>query len=187
MKIITKKEAIEQGLSRYFTGRPCKYGHIDERRVHNRECCGCIKEYSKKKYSDNKKDMLECNKEWRLKNREYLAEYRRNKRNNDPLEKLRSTIHNMINRLLTDNKVDRSYEILGYTPSDLKIHLESKWESWMSWDNYGLGDGCWVIDHIRPVKSFYDEGITDISIINSLDNLQPLCFRANLSKGCQYN
>lgn len=31
--IITRKEAVERSLPRYFTGKPCKHGHIAERVV----------------------------------------------------------------------------------------------------------------------------------------------------------
>ena len=31
MKIITKQEAIEQGLDYYYTGKPCKNGHLSSR------------------------------------------------------------------------------------------------------------------------------------------------------------
>ncbi|KKK96676.1 hypothetical protein LCGC14_2660360, partial [marine sediment metagenome] len=30
---ITRDEAKALGLKRYFTGKPCKYGHISEHRV----------------------------------------------------------------------------------------------------------------------------------------------------------
>tara|TARA_R110000782_G_C14715834_1_gene403672 strand:- start:6 stop:872 length:867 start_codon:yes stop_codon:yes gene_type:complete len=43
MQIITRKEAREKGLSRYFTGKPCKHGHVAERYVsHNRPCVVCV-------------------------------------------------------------------------------------------------------------------------------------------------
>jgi len=41
MQIISRKEAIAQGLSRYFTGEPCGHGHIDERYVSGRGCHTC--------------------------------------------------------------------------------------------------------------------------------------------------
>ena len=41
MKIISRKEAKAQGLKRYFTGKPCKYGHVAERTVSSRECLKC--------------------------------------------------------------------------------------------------------------------------------------------------
>ena len=46
----------------------------------------------------------------------------------------------------------------------------------MSWDNWGE----WHIDHIKPVSSF--DKNTPISLVNSLDNLQPLWAKDNLSK-----
>lgn len=40
MQLVSSKQAIEQGLKRYFTGKPCKYGHIAERLV-NAGCMEC--------------------------------------------------------------------------------------------------------------------------------------------------
>lgn len=70
--------------------------------------------------------------------------------------------------------------MLGYSADDLKLHMESLFKEGMSWDNYGE----WHIDHIKPVSLFDPE--TDISIVNSLDNLQPLWAYENLSKGNKY-
>lgn len=41
MEIITRKQAIERGLKRYFTGKSCKRGHVAERRVVSCECLEC--------------------------------------------------------------------------------------------------------------------------------------------------
>lgn len=41
MELITEKEARARGLTRYFTGAPCKQGHVAERRVSDRHCCEC--------------------------------------------------------------------------------------------------------------------------------------------------
>jgi hypothetical protein len=43
MKIISWKEAKALGLKRYFTGKPCKHGHICERTVINRHCKECLR------------------------------------------------------------------------------------------------------------------------------------------------
>lgn len=43
MKLITCKRASELGLSHYFTGKPCKNGHIAPRHVTNRTCMECAK------------------------------------------------------------------------------------------------------------------------------------------------
>ena len=41
MNIITRQQAIEQKLTRYFTGKPCKHGHISEKLLSNRTCIEC--------------------------------------------------------------------------------------------------------------------------------------------------
>jgi nitrate/TMAO reductase-like tetraheme cytochrome c subunit len=38
---ITKQEAKHLGMIRFFTGEPCKHGHISERRVSSGECIEC--------------------------------------------------------------------------------------------------------------------------------------------------
>jgi len=45
MKIISFTEAWKKGLSKYFTGKPCKKkGHISERYSRNGGCVECLKE-----------------------------------------------------------------------------------------------------------------------------------------------
>lgn len=39
--IVTRKEAVRNRLGRYYTGRPCKRGHIAERATSNRTCLQC--------------------------------------------------------------------------------------------------------------------------------------------------
>jgi hypothetical protein len=41
MKMISRKEAQQAGATRYFTGEPCKHGHIAERFVSSRCCTEC--------------------------------------------------------------------------------------------------------------------------------------------------
>lgn len=41
MKIISRADAIAQGLKRYYTGKPCKNGHDAERSVSNYTCLKC--------------------------------------------------------------------------------------------------------------------------------------------------
>lgn len=60
--------------------------------------------------------------------------------------------------------------------------IESMFSNGMSWDNRG----SWHIDHIKPVKAFIDEGITDPYIVNHPSNLQPLWAADNLKKGCKH-
>ena len=41
MQIISRAEAKAKGLKRYFTGKPCKHGHVAPRRVFNATCVEC--------------------------------------------------------------------------------------------------------------------------------------------------
>ena len=40
-RIISRDEARALGLKHFFTGKPCKYGHVAERRVGNYACMEC--------------------------------------------------------------------------------------------------------------------------------------------------
>ena len=41
-KKISRPEAKRLGLTRYFTGKPCKRGHVVERQVYNHSCVACL-------------------------------------------------------------------------------------------------------------------------------------------------
>lgn len=58
MKIINRDSARAQGLTRYFTGQPCKRGHIAERQVTNTACIVCRLEASNRDYESNKAKRL---------------------------------------------------------------------------------------------------------------------------------
>jgi 5-methylcytosine-specific restriction endonuclease McrA len=55
MKLISRQEAIKQGLTRYFTGLPCKHGHIAEKLLSNRTCIECL--LIKKKIRNERPDI----------------------------------------------------------------------------------------------------------------------------------
>ena len=59
---------------------------------------------------------------------------------------------------------------------DLKNHMISLFKEGMSWENWGE----WHVDHIFPVSKF--DPNTLMSVVNALDNLQPLWAFDNLSK-----
>lgn len=78
----------------------------------------------------------------------------------------------------SDKKLNETIVLLKYSSSDLKKHLESKFNQYMNWDNYG---SYWQVDHIIPVSLFVES--TPIYIVNSLSNLRPLEKNYNLSRG----
>jgi hypothetical protein len=68
MKIISKHEAIFQGLSKYFTGSPCKHNHISERYVTGRSCVQCVTDKRNKSYLENVDKNKKQSRNWYLKN-----------------------------------------------------------------------------------------------------------------------
>jgi len=61
MKRISPKQAKSQGLARYFTGKPCKNGHIYERYTASRKCRKCT-HVKVKKFSGLFKFCTSCKK-----------------------------------------------------------------------------------------------------------------------------
>jgi 5-methylcytosine-specific restriction endonuclease McrA len=61
--IISRKDATAQGLSLYFTGKPCKRGHVTERRCPSGSCLGCEGEKDKQPGRDRAKAWYEANRE----------------------------------------------------------------------------------------------------------------------------
>lgn len=218
-------------MKTYYTGIPCKHGHLSYRYSADGECSCCvkkrafahksenrehykvlaskyyaenkgdIKEKSKKYYAENKERAAELKKAWYQKNkpsprkssekppkkrqtRDDLNRYFRDRRKRDPVFKMASYMRNMLRRVLVrsgQEKVGRTTDALGYSPQDLIASIESKFLHGMTWDNYGQ----WHIDHIRPLSVMIKEGETSPSILNSLENLQPLWAFDNISKGAK--
>ena len=92
MKIITLTEARQQGLKYYFTGKPCKYGHIDRRYASNGLCLSCMPHknakhaaYKKQHKKDRAEHYRELGKQYRATRRDkqkaYMAEYYKKHKN----------------------------------------------------------------------------------------------------------
>jgi len=139
-------------------------------------------------YSDNKEKIREKQHEYYINNKESLRgtrnKYHTNRLKNDSIYRLKCKIKKMINKKFKDiksNKDKNTIEILGCSFEYLILYIESKFESWMNWENKGLYNGQfnygWDIDHIIPISSAKNED--DIMRLNHYTNLQPLCSKVN--------
>jgi hypothetical protein len=136
------------------------------------------------KIEENKKRRVGNNRKWQIDNHEKIRVYKRDYYKNvimkDDLKKLRCSIRSSVKRFLK-NKSDNTEIIIGCTYEYVKMYLESKFEDWMSWDNYGKYNGelnyGWDIDHIIPLSSGKTED--EIIKLNYYTNLQPLCSKIN--------
>jgi hypothetical protein len=142
------------------------------------------KEYSKKYYIQNKENILIKSKDYYENNKELVKnnskKYIYKKRKNDNLFRLKESISKILRRSFL-SKVEDKNIIIGISLIDLKIYLESKFEPWMTWENYGKYNGefnyGWDIDHIRPLSIATTED--EIIKLNHYTNLQPLCSKIN--------
>lgn len=146
----------------------------------NKEYSKRHREKNKEKIAQSKKEYYENNKE---KRREYFREYKKKRKATDKLYFLKEKYRNILYKALKykTSKKDASEIILGCNCEDFKRYLESKFEPWMSWDNYGLYNGetnyGWDIDHTIPLTTAKVE--EDIIKLNHYTNLQPLCSKVN--------
>jgi hypothetical protein len=69
--------------------------------------------------------------------------------------------------------------LLGCGIEDFKLHIESNWESGMSWDNYGE----WHLDHMIPCAVFDLSKPEHQSRCFHFSNVRPMWALANISKG----
>lgn len=97
----------------------------------------------------------------------------------DPLFKLSRNIPKLIRISIKRegySKKSKTFSILGCTWDELKYHIESKFEPWMNWNNWGKYNGGlrhgWDIDHIIPIS--FGKSEFEIIRLNHFTNLQPL-------------
>jgi len=198
--------AIRGKLGRCSICKECRKIDGLNNRLKNKDS---IKEYKKTYYEKNKKEISDkkkdkkawklyylnnkekvsvANKKYRTLNKDIINEksnyYRKCRRNDDILYRIITSIRSSIGCSLRYNgysKKSKSYEILGCTYEEFSEYLESKFEEWMCWDNYGKYNGelnyGWDMDHIKPISSANSE--EEILKLNHFTNFQPLCSKVN--------
>jgi len=187
------KERIKENKSKYYLENKEKF---KEYKKDNKEK---FKEYNKKYRDKNKDKKYKLTEEQKLKKKVYTKKwleenkeivkiqknkYKTEKIKNDVLFSLKHNINTSILYHLRScgySKKSRTHEIIGCSFEEFKIYLESKFESWMTWENRGLYNGQfnygWDIDHIIPISTSQTE--EDIIKLNHYTNLQPLCSKIN--------
>lgn len=171
----TNKEKIKiQRKQRYDTNKD----NIDKQKI-------C--EYHKEYYQKNKEKIKERVKEYQSKTVDKKNERLKVRRETEPIFKLKNNLRKSVARGLkqiNENKQSKTELILGCSFAEFKQYLESQFETWMTWENYGNPkDGIfepnktWDIDHKIPQSKglTYDEVIK----LNHYTNLQPLCSHFN--------
>lgn len=139
-----------------------------------------IKEYSKnnanhinsksRAYYANNKD----------KAKKYSVKYKKNRRKTDETFRIADNIRKAILQAfssINQKKNTKTLNILGCSFIEFKQYIESKFEYWMNWNNYGKYNSQsnfgWDLDHIEPISNA--KTIDDVIRLNHYTNFQPLC------------
>lgn len=85
-----RQQAKEQNLPHYFTGKPCKQGHVALRRVSDNRCLECSKEQAAKYRSNHAEEVSRRARQFREDNRDFIRE-RERRYYNENLEDYRNT------------------------------------------------------------------------------------------------
>ena len=138
------------------------------------------------KLNENKKKWLDTNPEKRKLYRENYKPrkqvQRKERRQTDVVFKLVNNVRSRIYKylkILNITKKNTTFDIVGCTPEELKIHIENQFTEGMLWGNHGQFG--WHIDHILPLDSAKTED--DIYKLCHYTNLQPLWWKDNLKTG----
>ena len=168
------------GSDRYFTGVPCKYGHVSVRIASSGNCLDCYRDYSreyKRRLNDDPAHRAMVNKQIAATQKSDKGRKRSQAYSAKADVKIAVRMSNLISRLLRNKCADRK-SIMGYSANELRKHIADKFEEGMSWGNYG----AWHIDHIKGRLEYIREGETNPKIINALSNLRPLWASENISR-----
>jgi len=132
-----------------------------------------------KEYRLKNKEYL---KEWFLKNKKHIRDYERNKYRTDINFRLAHLCRNRILKALKGiGKSASTMELIGCTIDELRSHLESLFEPWMTWENQGLGG--WDIEHKKAMSNFNLIDPEQQRACCHWSNLQPMEHIANIKKG----
>ena len=75
------------------------------------------------------------------------------------------------------------HKLIGCDVPTARFHLESQFEDWMTWDNYGIGKGKWCIDHKDAIGNVDLDDEEAVKRVFHYTNMQPMEYIKNCIKG----
>ncbi len=163
-------------------------------------CKDCEKDRNKERYYNDVELTRKIARERNKTRRDHINEYERNRTYSDPAFKLRKKVSAQIRQALKKNLSSKGnisfLNFITYSLEDLKLYLESLFEPWMSWENYGRytkstwnendqSTWKWSLDHITPQTHLPYTSMEDdnFKICWALENLRPYDAKNNIEEG----
>lgn len=113
LTVISRKEAIERGLKHFYTGAPCRRGHLEKRLVANAGCVECSKLALRISRSKRRDKCREWDRKYRKDNLEKIRAQERNRYAKNPskfIEKTKKYYYNNV-ELVKKKSLDRYYRV----------------------------------------------------------------------------
>lgn len=182
--LLSKTDAIQQGLKYYFTGKPCKHGHISKRFVSNGHCCDCIKIRHLHWRKEKPEKTNAASKRWRQRNVEKVREYKvkhtreNRERYNAYAVGYRARNKDKIRVLSRNYKARKSEAVGSHGLSDIMDKMKAQ---------KVLCNGCGEKLNMEGSDKYHVDHVIPLSRggSNWPDNIQLLCPSCNLSKGAK--
>jgi len=153
----------------YYTNNPDKKAEQDER---------------KREYHKIHKERFKAHRkkpEIKKHSRAVARKYQKNKRESDPMFKVRMLLSCRLNHALKGGlKADKTMNLVGCSKEFLKQYLESQFKPGMTWKNHTVTG--WHIDHIKPCSAFDLSDHEQQRECFHYTNLQPLWYDENIRK-----
>ncbi len=150
-----------------------------------------IKATTRTRHETNKKAVAEYNKLYRMTHKEeskvYIRQYRRDRIKRDPAYHQKRICRSRFHHWFKSRGLSKSGhvgDLIGCTWQELCIHLESKFQLGMTWENQGVYG--WHVDHIKPLALFDPLDSEHLKQAWHFTNLQPLWAADNIVKGDTY-
>ena len=211
MEIISRQNALKQGLTHYFTGKPCGHGHIAPKRTINYTCLECERQIDKRRAGTTKRlasrraeykrnqdkynaydkaraqspERLQRARDWKDANREYhnaqSVAYTLKRVKEDPEYRLLFALRRRLSKAVAKSGAVKSARTMELIGCSVD-YLMAYLEVQFTDGMTWDNHGEWHIDHIRPCASF---DLTDPAQQRECfhySNLQPLWAADNLAK-----
>lgn len=152
--VVTRREAKSTGSTTYFTGKPCKHGHVADRRTDNSTCVLCGNVAKARSRQDNPERKRADNLKWKSANKERMSQYYFLRKIEDPLTykeyRKRTYLNNKTSSIVS--AVARKKHVKLATPK--WVDIEAIREIYKKAAHLSVETGIlYDVDHIVPLRS----------------------------------
>lgn len=199
----TRPEALAAGAKYYFTGQPCKHGHVEPRKTVNGTCVGCVNmknqteayrlraaEYeashavqTRRRQRNQDPDKIQARKESRERwNKQHLKGYHKRRMETDPSYRIKALLRSRMGSARRRNGVSgTTIKDLGCTIAFFKSYIEGlpTWDPSWAWADAGTS---FHLDHIEPLGLFDLQDPEQFRVAAHYTNYQALSTTAHREK-----